>query len=314
MLSVILPSCQEEQNILHTAEVLRTILKRETIPYELIFVNDGSKDATWEKIKEAHQADPHVTGVNFTRNFGKEAAILAGLSFSKGDCCLVMDCDLQHPAETVPQMYRLWEEGYEVVEGVKKSRGNENPLHKACAGIFYKLMSLAAETDMARASDFKLLDRRVVDVLLAMPEHNSFFRALSSWVGYRTVQVEFDVQERAAGASKWSAFSLARYAVRNIAAFSSAPLQIVTFCGEITLLISIILGLQTLIRYGTGHSVEGFTTVILLILFIGSLLMISLGIIGFYLARIYDEIKCRPRYLIREVLNETNLTEEIKGK
>lgn len=302
MLSIILPSYQEEQNIQRTAYTLQTLLEEESIPFELIFVNDGSRDATWKRIEEAHQKDSRVKGVNFTRNFGKEAAILAGLSFAKGECCVVMDCDLQHPAQIVPQMYRLWEEGYEVVEGVKHSRGDENPLHKACAGVFYKLMSLAAETDLSRASDFKLLDRKVVEVLLAMPERNSFFRALSSWVGYRTIQIEFDVQERIAGASKWSAFSLAKYAIRNIAAFSSAPLQIVTLCGEITFLISVILGIQTLIRYGTGHSVEGFTTVILLILFIGSLLMISLGIIGFYLARIYDEIKCRPRYLIREIL------------
>lgn len=302
MLSVILPSYNEELNITQISETLDRLLTGEKIPYELIFVNDGSEDHTWDKIKEVRQTNPQVTGVNFSRNFGKEAAIYAGLSCSRGDCCVVMDCDLQHPPKTVVEMYRLWEQGYEIVEGIKKSRGKESRLHKACAGFFYKLMSFAVKIDMSRASDFKLMDRKIVDILLSMTERNSFFRALSSWVGYKTIRVEFDVQERAAGKSKWSAMALLSYAAHSIAAFSSAPLQIVTFCGEITLIISLLLGIQTLVRYCMGNAVEGFTTVILLILFIGSLLMISLGIIGFYLAKIYEEIKGRPRYLISEIL------------
>lgn len=304
LLSIVLPSYNEELNIEHTAKVLKGLLASEEIPCELIFVNDGSKDHTWEEILKVEEDYPDIVGVNFSRNFGKEAAILAGLATATGDCCVVMDCDLQHPPETVIEMYRLWQEGYEVVEGIKKSRGKEGKLHKASAGLFYKIMSSATRIDMSRASDFKLMDRKVVSALLEIPERNSFFRGLSSWVGFRSVSVEFDVQERNAGESKWSTISLIKYAIRNISAFSAAPLQLVTFGGLITFLFAIIVGIQTLVRYCSGAAVEGFTTVILLLLIIGSVLMISLGMIGYYLAKIYEEVKARPRYIISQVLGK----------
>lgn len=195
-------------------------------------------------------------------------------------------------------MYRLWEQGYEVIEGVKRSRGKESILHRASAGMFYKIMSKAVQIDMSRASDFKLMDRKAVEALLSMPERNAFFRALSSWVGYRTTSVEFDVQERTEGESKWSTWSLIKYAVRNIVGFSSAPLQMITVAGVLTLLLAVVLGIQSLVKYFCGHALEGFTTVILLLLIIGSLIMLSLGVIGIYIAKIYEEVKGRPRYFI----------------
>ena len=201
--------------------------EKEKIDYELVFVDDGSKDLTWNKIEKICNQNKRITGVHFSRNFGKESAIFAGLANAAGDCCVVMDCDLQHPPETVVEMYRFWEQGYEVVEGVKKSRGKESVLHKASAGLFYKMMSKAVKLDMSRASDFKLMDRKAVEALLAMPERNAFFRALSSWVGYRTTSVEFDVREREAGESKWSTWSLVKYAITNIVAFSTMPMQLV---------------------------------------------------------------------------------------
>ncbi|MCI7814467.1 MAG: glycosyltransferase family 2 protein [Lachnospiraceae bacterium] len=311
MLSVVLPAYNEEKMVGKAAKVIAGILEQSQICYELIFVNDGSKDRTWEEIKKASEANPCVKGLMFSRNFGKESAIFAGLANAKGDCCAVMDCDLQHPPETLLEMYHLWEQGYEVVEGVKRSRGKESALHKASAGMFYKLMTKAVKIDMSRASDYKLLDRKAVDALLAMPERNSFFRALSSWIGYRTATVEFDVQEREEGESKWSTWSLVKYAVTNIAAFSAAPMQIVTIAGVFVFLLAIVLGVESLIRYFLGYAVEGFTTVILLILLIGSIVMISLGIIGYYIAKIYEEVKGRPRYLISaKVENEAKRVEE----
>ena len=302
MISVILPSYNEEENIQRAAEQIGRVLRAEQMDYELVFVNDGSRDGTWQKIVDLAQADPHVVGVNFSRNFGKEAAILAGLAQAKGDCCAVMDCDLQHPPETLVEMIRLWREGYEVIEGVKRSRGEESGLHRFAAGSFYRIMSKATKVDMSRASDFKLIDRKAVNAILSLPEKNAFFRALSSWVGFKTISVEFDVQEREAGKSKWSSRSLISYAVRNITSFSSAPLQLITVCGGIVLALAVIMGIQTLVRYFSGTAVEGFTTVILLILLIGSVLMLSLGLIGYYLAQIYNELKNRPRYLISEVV------------
>ena len=305
-LSVVLPAYNEEAMLLKAAETLKEILEKEKIEYQLIFVDDGSRDQTWSLITEAARRDSHVTGIHFSRNFGKEAAIFAGLANAEGDCAAVMDCDLQHPPQTLVQMYRLWQEGYEVVEGVKRTRGKESAIHRASAGLFYKIMSSATKIDMSRASDFKLMDRRAVDSLLEMPERNAFFRAMSSWIGFRSTTVEFDVQEREAGESKWSTRSLIRYALTNIVGYSSAPMQMVTGAGAVVFLMAVVLGIQTLIKYFSGHAVEGFTTVILLLLFIGSVIMISLGIIGYYISRIYEEVKGRPRYIIsRKIQGET---------
>jgi dolichol-phosphate mannosyltransferase len=298
LLSVVIPSYNEEEMLPRAAQVLSELLKKENIPYELIFVDDGSKDASWQKILDANREDANVHGIHFSRNFGKEAAIFAGLAAAKGDCAAVMDCDLQHPPATLTKMYRLWEQGYEVIEGVKRSRGRESGSHRAATGLFYRIMSKAIGIDMSRASDFKLLDRRAVDSLLDMPEHSAFFRAMSFWIGFKQIQVEYDVMEREAGESKWSTRSLIRYAFNNIAGYSTLPLQLVTGAGVVVFLLAVILGIQTLARYFSGHAVEGFTTVILLILMIGSIIMISLGITGYYIARIYEEVKRRPRYII----------------
>lgn len=298
MLSVVIPAYNEEQMLSRCVEVLSRLLESEHISYELIFVDDGSKDRTWEEICRAHQENENVRGIHFSRNFGKEAAIFAGLSESKGECTAVMDCDLQHPPETLVEMYRLWERGFEVVEGVKRTRGKEAVTHRMATRIFYRIMSGAVKIDMSRASDFKLLDRKAVQSLLEMPERNAFFRAMSAWIGFRQAQVEFDVQEREAGESKWSTRKLISYAISNIVGYSTVPMQFVTGAGIVIFLLAVVLGIQTIIRYASGHAVEGFTTVILLILLIGSVIMISLGIIGYYIARIYEETKGRPRYII----------------
>ena len=298
LLSVVLPAFNEEAMLPRAAKVLGGLLEKEKIDYELVFVDDGAKDLTWSEILTAHKQNEKVHGVHFSRNFGKEAAIFAGLAAAKGDCVAVMDCDLQHPPETLVQMYRLWESGYEVVEGLKARRGKESGAHRAAAGAVYKIMSRATKIDMSRASDFKLLDRRAVNTLLDMPEQNAFFRAMRSWIGFRRTQVEFDVREREAGSSQWSTRKLIRYAISNIAGYSAAPMQFVTWAGIVFLAFAIILGIQTLVRYFSGRAVEGFTTVILLVLLTGSIIMISLGIIGYYVARIYEEAKRRPRYIV----------------
>ena len=300
MLSVILPSYNEEKMISVAAETLAGILDDAGIPFELLFVNDGSKDGTWNEICRAREKDPRVCGVCFSRNFGKEAAMFAGLEKARGDCCVVLDCDLQHPPEKIVEMYRLWEQGYEVVEGIKHDRGEEAGLRRFAANTFYGIISKATGIDMASSSDFKLLDRKVVDTLNAMPERNVFFRALSFWVGFKKTEVTYDVRERVAGESKWSTRSLIKYAITNIGSFSSAPLHLITILGFITLAISIVFSVVALIQKLSGTALGGFTTVIILLLFTGSIIMISLGIIGYYIARIYEEIKGRPRYIIEE--------------
>ena len=227
--------------------------------------------------------------------------MFAGLETAKGDCCVVLDCDLQHPPEKIVEMYRLWEQGYEVVEGIKEDRGEESGFHKFAANSFYALISKATGMDMAASSDFKLLDRKVVDTLNKMPERNVFFRALSFWVGFKKAEVSYCVRERTVGESKWSTKSLIKYAINNIGSFSSLPLHLVIGMGVIMLLIAVIFGIVALVQKIVGTALGGFTTVILLLLFSSSLIMISLGIIGYYIARIYEEIKGRPRYIISRI-------------
>ena len=300
LLTVVLPAYNEQDSVPLAADTICPLLEKEGIRHEILFVNDGSRDGTWKAIQAQTARHPQVRGVCFSRNFGKEAAIFAGLAQAKGDCAVVLDCDLQHPPEKIVEMYRLWQQGYQVVEGVKVTRGKESPLHTLAAKTFYHFISSDTKIDMSRASDFKLLDRRAVDVLVAMREKNAFFRALSSWIGFETTQVEFEVQPRAAGESKWSIRSLVRYAITNLAAFSTAPLQIVTFLGVLVFLCSLVLGGWSLWQKISGQALEGFTTVILLLLLIGSILMICLGIIGYYIAKIYEEIKDRPRFIISQ--------------
>lgn len=301
VLSIVLPAYNEEMNIANTAETLAKLLEEQGIEYELVFISDGSKDNTYAEILKVSQQNPRIKGAEFSRNFGKEAGIFAGLELTTGDAVIVMDCDLQHPPEAIPEMWRLWKNGAEVVEGIKTSRGKESLGHKLSAGLFYKIMSRLIKMDMNASSDFKLLDRKVVNVLLELPERNTFFRALSFWAGFRTEKVTYEVQERQYGESKWSFWSLMKYAISNATSFSTLPLQLVTIMGIISILFSAILAVQTLVRFLMGDAVEGFTTVILLILIIGGFLMLSLGIIGHYIARIYEEVKGRPKYIISKV-------------
>ena len=199
LLSVIVPAYNEEVMIEKTARTIGEILKEADISYEILFVDDGSKDKSWEIISHVSSEDSSVRGLHFSRNFGKEAAIMAGLANAVGDSCVVIDCDLQHPPEKIVEMYRLWEQGYEIVEGKKSSRGTEKKMHAFAAKSFYSLISKATGIDMANASDFKLLDRKAINVLINMQEKHAFFRALSSWIGFKTTSVEFDVRDREAG-------------------------------------------------------------------------------------------------------------------
>ncbi len=300
MLSVIIPAYNEQENISNTSKVISGILDDARIEFEIIFVDDGSKDATWTEITSVSNVDPRVCGVRFSRNFGKEGAIFAGLRAARGDCAVLIDCDLQHPPELIPKMYRMWESGAEVVEAVKASRGREGLIYKMFAKSFYKMMKSSSGIDLDGASDFKLLDRRAVDALNEMPERMTFFRALSSWVGFRSEKIEFDVKPRAAGKTKWNFRKLFKFAVNSITSFTNLPIHIITVIGVIFGIFAVVLGVQTLINYFCGNALEGFSTVILLILIVGACVLIGIGIIGFYLSKIYEEIKQRPRYIVAE--------------
>ena len=311
LLSIVLPAYNEEQNIANTAKTLSELLEGNSIDYELVFISDGSRDGTFAQIQKAAEENPRIRGAEFSRNFGKEAGIFAGLEMAAGDAVVVMDCDLQHPPQVIPEMWKKWQDGAEVVEGIKSGRGKESIGHKLSAGLFYRIMSMLIKMDMRASSDFKLLDRKVVDVLLGLPERNTFFRALSFWTGFRTETVSYEVQQRQYGESKWSFWSLMKYAISNATSFSTLPLQLVTVMGVVSILFSLGLAVQTLAKFLMGNAVEGFTTVILLILIIGGFLMLSLGIIGHYIARIYEEVKGRPKYIISRVTD--NVQGDVTG-
>ena len=300
MLSVVIPAFNEQEMVPAAAEQIDGILSRAGIPHELIFIDDGSRDATWAEIRAESEHRGTVRGVHFSRNFRKEAAIFAGLQAADGDCVAVIDCDLQHPPEKLVEMYRLWEQGVEVVEGVKTDRGEESLAHRVAAKTFYRLISEATHIDMTRASDFKLLDRKAVNVLLSMREKRAFFRALSSWIGFRTAEVPYEVRERAAGESKWSTWLLIKYALSNITAFTSLPLHLITGCGAASFLAALIVGIVSIVRLAMGRVVTGLTGAVILLLFLSGLIMVGLGIIGYYLGNIYMEIQDRPRFIVSE--------------
>lgn len=300
MLSVVIPAFNEQEMVPAAAGQIDGILSRAGIPHELIFIDDGSRDATWAEIRAESEHRDTVRGVHFSRNFRKEAAIFAGLQAADGDCVAVIDCDLQHPPEKLVEMYRLWEQGVEVVEGVKTDRGEESLAHRVAAKTFYRLISEATHIDMTRASDFKLLDRKAVNVLLSMREKSAFFRALSSWIGFRTAEVPYEVRERAAGESKWSTWLLIKYALSNITAFTSLPLHLITGCGAASFLAALIVGIVSIVRLAMGRVVTGLTGAVILLLFLSGLIMVGLGIIGYYLGNIYMEIQDRPRFIVSE--------------
>lgn len=312
MLSVIIPAFNEQENIAAASDTIGGILKAEDIPYEIVFVDDGSRDDTWSEIKRAAQGGS-VRGVKFSRNFGKEGAIFAGLAAARGECAVLIDCDLQHPPELIPQMYRMWENGVEVVEAKKASRGKESLLYKLFAKSFYKLMKNSSGLDLDGASDYRLLDRKVIDALCEMPERLTFFRALSEWVGFSREQIEFDVRPRNAGSSKWNFKKLFVFAINSISSFTNFPLQVITFVGALFGIFAVVLGIQTLVNYFCGKAADGFTTVILLLLITGACLMLGIGIIGFYLSKIYEEIKQRPRYIVAERTEDCEKAGSVSG-
>lgn len=302
-LSVVIPVYQEGSHIRNSVGVIEAILTTNRIPYEFVLIDDGSRDNTWLELSRMAQETEYITALRLSRNFGKESALCAGLEYAMGDMILVMDSDLQHPPTLIPEMVKAWrEEGYDVVEGIKSSRGKENPIYRLCARFFYYIIYKTADINLGQASDFKLLDRKVVEAWKEMPERATFFRGMSAWLGFERKQISFDVAERVNGKSKWSLLRLLRLAVNAITSYTSLPLHFITFLGVIMFFVAIILGIQTLYMYFSHRALSGFTTVILLQLMIGSSIMISLGMIGIYLTKIYKEVKSRPRYLISKCI------------
>ena len=300
LVSVIIPLYREGSHIESTIQVIKSNFPVNDYDYEIILVDDGSPDSTWDVITQQNQTCQKVRGLRLSRNFGKEGAIAAGLDEACGEVIIVMDGDLQHPPQMISAMLAQWAAGAEIVDCVKDDRGRENWQQSIRAWLFYRFFTISSGFDLHGASDFKLLDRKVVDAWRLMGERNLFFRGMSAWLGFRRVSIPFVVQDRIEGQSSWSLMKLIRLATTAITSFSSAPLYAITLLGMVFIVFSIALALQTLYKKITGYAIDGFTTVILLELIQGGCIMLALGLIGTYISKIYDEVKARPRYIVAE--------------
>ena len=306
MLSVVIPLHGEGSHFKQSFREIRRHLESTPCGREVVLVDDGSTDETWEVIRELADEHEYVTALRLSRNFGKEGAIVAGLDHTNGDAVIVMDGDLQHPPGLIPEMYRLWrDEGIEIVNAVKASRGKEGPFRKLGARAFSVALNSFSGFDMTGATDFKLLDRRVVDALSRMSETQSFYRGMVAWLGFKHAEISFDVGGDLEKESAWSSPRLIIFALTALTAFTSAPLQIVTALGALLVVLGIGLASRSVYLWLSGAAVTGFTTVILLQLIIGGCVMISLGIIGHYISNIYLEVKRRPRYVLAESITES---------
>ena len=298
-LSVVLPMFNEEGVAALTLDEVVKQLRTLDMQFEVICVDDGSQDGTLTALMARAAADDRVVPLVLSRNYGKEAALAAGLVAARGDAVLLMDSDLQHPPELIPKLIEQWRAGYDVVNAVKANRGREGLSYRLMAYVFNRLMGSTANHAFQGASDFKLLDRQVVNALLSLPEKTRFFRGLVAWVGFRTTDVAFNVAPRAGGATKWSTRALIRYSLRNLISFSEFPLKLVAAMGVLMLLFSAAVAVHTLYRYISGTAITGFTTVILLQLVLGGLLLASVGVLALYLAQLYAEVKSRPTFIVR---------------
>jgi glycosyltransferase involved in cell wall biosynthesis len=300
LLSIVIPAFHEAMGLVETVHTIRSHVDA-LCAVEYIVVDDGSTDATWQVIEKLTAMQPTVRGVRLSRNFGKEAAITAGLKAANGDVIVTIDADLQHPPELIPEMFTLWQSGAKVINTVKQTRENEGLIKAGMTKCYFKLFHWLAGIDVGNAADFKLLDREVVDCLIALPERERFYRGLVAWVGFEQKSVLFDVPPRNAGSSKWSSTKLLALALDSIVSFSTTPMHLMTFLGAGFGLLALALSARTFWLWLSGNAVPGFTTVILLLIVIGSILMIGLGIIGIYIAKIYDEVKRRPDFIVREL-------------
>lgn len=302
-LTVIIPAYNEAYGIEATIEAIAAAFTGLAFEPTFLIIDDGSTDETWHVLTRLKERDPRVGGISFSRNFGKERAIHAGLCAAKTDVVIVMDADLQHPPGIIPRLVETYETtGCDVVHGVKIGRDNESVPGQFLVHAFYRIYHWCSGTNLTGTSDFKLLGPRALQAYRQLTEHELFFRGLVPWLGFHQEAVTFTVAKRAAGRTTWSGRRRLQTALNAVTSFSSFPLQVITVIGFLFLSGAVALALYSLFEWLNGNAPAGYTTLILLLLIIGSVLMISLGIIGQYLAHIYNEVKERPAYIIKDTL------------
>lgn len=301
-ISVIVPIFNEAENIQALLNRLLPVLKAHCSGYEIIFIDDGSKDDSLVRLHSIGAFTPHLHVISFSRNFGKEVAIAAGIDRARGAAAIILDADLQHPPEVVAEFISLWRQGYKNVYGVRADRKSDTPLRRYLTGRFYKIFGSFGETLLpAGAGDFRLLDRQALEALKQMPERARFTKGLYAWIGFKSIGVTFEVADRENGESKFSYRKLTRFAFDGLTSFSTLPLKVWTYVGALVSLFAI--GMATLVLLQTliyGSDVPGYATIVISIMFFSGVQIISLGILGEYIGRIFAEVKRRPLYLISE--------------
>src|SRR5919107_3591122 len=302
--SIVIPCYNEEENLREPPRRVSRAMSQGGIEYEILYVDDGSRDATAGMLRDLQAHDPRVRGVYLSRNFGHQFAVTAGLAHARGDAVIIMDADLQDPPEVAVEMIRRWEEGYEVVYGVRTDREGETRFKLLTATLFYRLIRWLSDTEIPLdTGDFRLLDRKVVDAIIAMPERDRFVRGMVSWASFRQVGVPYRRAPRFAGESKYPLSKMVRFAFDGIVSFSVKPLRLSTLMGFVSAGLALLAIFYALaMRLFTQRWVTGWTALIIAILFLGGAQLISLGIIGEYVGRLYGEAKRRPLYLVRQTL------------
>ncbi|MFZ3060719.1 MAG: glycosyltransferase family 2 protein [Candidatus Methanoperedens sp.] len=300
--SIIIPCYNEAGNIKVLYQKILEQINKLGVGYELIFIDDGSIDETFNIIKSLHKENPNVKSVSFSRNFGHQAAIIAGLDFCKGECAIMMDADLQHPPELIPEMISLWEDGFEIVNTIRDETSGQTFFKKLTSRSFYKLINMVSKTKIeAGSADFRLLDRKVIESFKEIGEYSIFIRGMVNWMGFNSTQIHYKSSERFSGVSKYSIRKMISFALDGITSFSSMPLHISMVLGLLISLLSFIYLVYALyIRFFTNEALEGWTSIIISVLFIGGIQLISIGILGEYLGKIFYEVKKRPRYIINK--------------
>ncbi|HEY8030693.1 MAG TPA: glycosyltransferase family 2 protein [Gaiellaceae bacterium] len=309
MLSVVVPVFNEEDTLRELHARLSAALPP-VEDWELVFVDDGSVDGSWSLMRELAAVDPRLRLVRLSRNFGHQPAITAGLRAARGDAVVVIDGDLQDPPELIPELVSRWRDGYDVVYAVRVQRDGENVVRLTAISFFYRLMRRISRDDIpANAGDFRLVSRRVVDALATMPERARFLRGMTSWVGFTQTGVEYRRDARFAGTSKYPTRKLLRLALDGIVSFSSVPIKLVSWLGfAIVVFCGIVLGWTLYTHFVSRSAPQGWTSLLVVVLLLGGVQLLSLGIIGEYVARIFDEVKQRPLYFVAETF-ETPLVE-----
>lgn len=300
LVTLVIPVRDEAEGLRANLPYILERAATEGVVFEAVVVDDGSRDATAAVLANLAAADPRIRPLYFTRNFGKEAAIAAGLDHARGAAAIVLDSDRQHPPEMIPAMIERWRQGFAVVEALKRDRGEPDRGGGVPARLFYQVFSGASGIDLANQTDFKLLDRSIIDALARLPERRRFFRGLVAWMGYPTARLPFDVPPRAGGATHWPLPRLFGYAVDAMMGFSDLPLRLIGFIGALVFGVGSVAGAVALYQKFTGTALDGFTTVIILLAIASGALMGALGIVGLYLARIHEQLQGRPLYLLRE--------------